>query len=480
MYKAEKEQQLTFDGFNQSCGLKLNLKDEWVILAGLIDRAAVEAGYSALFQSSRGRPAVSARQALGALIIQKRMKLSDRKLVAEIARNVPCQYFIGLQTFQPKCPFQHGVVPEFRKRLGKDFLVRVNEIFLNEAKPTPAHEGDKPETPAANGNIGTMILDATCSPSNIRFPQDFSLLNETREKLDAMIDILHDPASGKHRPRTCRKVLRKKYLEMAKSKKRTTKKTRSIVRVMLCAVKRNLAFVDALLAEGGILDRRQTDLLGTTRKLYAQQKEMFDGNKRRVADRIVSITQPFVRPIVRGKVKAPVELGGKYDVSIDGRGHARLEHVSFDPCNECTILKDVVERYKTRTGHYPKRVLVDQVYRMRENRAFCKERGIEMADRKSGHPATDAKTRRKTERQERKNDADRIEVERFFSVNKRCCGAGLIMTKLSETTLASIALSVLVANLFGVQLPPLFLFYFMGAPDGVTACHMLEIEDEAA
>ena len=25
-----------------------------------------------------------------------------------------------------------------------------------------------------------------------------------------------------------------------------------------------------------------------------------------------------------------------------------------------------------------------------------------------------------------------------------------------------------------------FLFYFMDAPDGVSACHMLEIEDEAA
>ena len=37
MYKASKEQQLTFDGFNQSCGMKLNPKDEYVILADMID-----------------------------------------------------------------------------------------------------------------------------------------------------------------------------------------------------------------------------------------------------------------------------------------------------------------------------------------------------------------------------------------------------------------------------------------------------------
>ena len=144
-----------------------------------------------------------------------------------------------------------------------------------------------------------------------------------------------------------------------------------------------------------------------------------------------------------------------------------------EPYNECTILQDVVNRYKERTGHYPKRVLVDLVYKTKENRTFCEERGIEMQKRKPGRKPKDAKERRKLEKKERRNDADRIEVERFFSVEKWCCGAGLIMTKLSKTTLGSIALSVLVANLFGVRLPRLFLFYFMDAPDGVSTCHML-------
>ena len=260
MYKTAKEQQLTFDGFNQSCGMKLNPKDEYVILADMIDWAAVEAEYSALFKSRRGRPAASARMALGSLIIQKRANLSDRRLVREIARNVSYQYFLGLQSFQRTSPVKHGVLPEFRKRLGKDFLVKVNEIFLKRANSTPAHAGDKPESPAANGNMGTMILDATCSPSNIRFPQDFSLLNEARVKLDAMIDRLHDPASGKRRPRTYRKVLRKRYLAHAKSRKRTAKQTRSIVRVMLCAVKRNMAFVDGFLEKGGFLEDRDEEV----------------------------------------------------------------------------------------------------------------------------------------------------------------------------------------------------------------------------
>ena len=112
---------------------------------------------------------------------------------------------------------------------------------------------------------------------------------------------------------------------------------------MLCAVKRNMAFVDGFLGKGGFLEDRDMELLATIRKLYAQQKEMFDEKKHRVAERIVSVTQSYVRPIVRGKVKDPVESGAKYDVGVDERGHARLEHVYFmdapDGVSTCHMLE---------------------------------------------------------------------------------------------------------------------------------------------
>ena len=480
MYKAEKSVQMTFEDFNQSCGMKLDVRDEWIVVANSIDWAAVEEKYMEFFPSKRGRPALNARMALGALIIQHKAKLSDRNLVKEVARNPYYQYFIGLESYRTKCPFGHGVLPELRKRFGMDFINEINEVVVRNAKPTAEHADDKREEPSAGGNLGTMILDATCSPSNIRFPQDFSLLNEAREKLDGMIDRLHEMVDEPRRPRTYRKVLRKAYLAMAKSKKRPAKKMRSLVRVMLCAVKRNMAFVDSYLAKGLVLaDRRDVWNLDAIRRLYAQQKEMFDAKKHRVPDRIVSITQPFVRPIVRGKAKAPVEFGAKYDVSVDGNGHARLEKASFDAYNECTVFKDVVERYKERTGRYPKRVLVDQVYRTRENRSYCEERGIEMSGRKPGRPPKDGKERRRAERGERRNDVDRIEVERFFSRGKRCFGAGLIMTKLSDTTLGSIALAVLVANLFGTGLS-FFAFYFVDAPEGWASFDLMEVQSDAA
>ena len=159
MYKAEKSGQMTFEDFNQSCGMKLNVRDEWIVVADSIDWAAVEEKYKAFFPSRRGRPAVDARMALGALIIQHKAKLSDRNLVKEVARNPYYQYFIGLERYQTKCPFGHGVLPELRKRFGMDFINGINEIVVRNAKPTPEHADDKEEMPSANGNLGTMILD---------------------------------------------------------------------------------------------------------------------------------------------------------------------------------------------------------------------------------------------------------------------------------------------------------------------------------
>ena len=59
------------------------------------------------------------------------------------------------------------------------------------------------------------------------------------------------------------------------------------------------------------------------------------------------------------------------------------------------------------------------------------------------------------------DNTDRIEVERAFSLDKCCYGMGLITTKLEETQLTSIALSVFVSNLFKMQRQILFALLYM-------------------
>ena len=161
----------------------------------------------------------------------------------------------------------------------------------------------------------------------------------------------------------------------------------------------------------------------------------------------MSIARPWIRPIVCGKTKTPVEFGPKFDMSLDGEGYARIEKISFEAYNESGCFQDSVERFKERTGHYPERVLADQIYRTRENRKYCKGHGIRLSGPKLGRPG---KTAKEDKAQEYQDNTDRIEVERSFSLGKRCYGMGLIVTRLEETQLASVALSVFVMNLFKI------------------------------
>ena len=148
-------------------------------------------------------------------------------------------------------------------------------------------------------------------------------------------------------------------------------------------------------------------------------------------------------------MKAPVEFGAKLNLSIDAKGYARIENISFDAYNESTCLQDAVNAYYERTGYYPERILADQIYRTRDNRAFCQKHGIRLSGPKLGRPS---KETTKTDKQiEYQDNTDRIEVERTFSLSKRCYGMDCITTKLKETQLTSIALSVFVTNLFKIQ-----------------------------
>ena len=66
--------------------------------------------------------------------------------------------------------------------------------------------------------------------------------------------------------------------------------------------------------------QRNAARIKVIKELYEQQKYMYDNHIHTVENRIVSFSQPYIRPIVRGKAKAPVEFGAKLDMSLDEKG----------------------------------------------------------------------------------------------------------------------------------------------------------------
>ena len=457
MYKFEKNRQSKLTDFNQPLGMKLNPENRWVKKADMVPWDAIEKKYAELFPSKTGMPAKPLRAALGALMIQKEYDYSDRELVEQLRENPYYQYFIGLPQYQNDAPFVPSLLVEFRKRISAEVLSEVNEMIVKYNDKTKSDSDDDNDKNSGDGgndntgseqgtatNKGTLILDATCVPQNISYPQDVNLLNEARENLEGIIGKTCSDYDYK-KPRLYHRNARKDYLNLAKCKKRTAKKIRKAIKKQLAYVNRDLKYVRWFVEDAKIPYSDKTlNRIKVIEELFEQQEYMYKNNTHTVKDRIVSISQPYIRPIVRGKAKAPVEFGAKLDMSIDENGIARLEKLSFDAYNEADVLITAIERYHERTGHYPERALVDQIYRNHKNRAFCKEHGIRISGPALGRP------KEKTEeelKQEYADNTDRIEVERGFSLAKRSYGLGLIRTKLDDTTRSSIALSILVMNL---------------------------------
>ena len=251
------------------------------------------------------------------------------------------------------------------------------------------------------------------------------------------------------KPRTYRKIAHKEYLSFAKSKRPSAEKIRAAVKAQLGYVRRDIGYIDGFMHDGYAPARKHINNIITIHLLYDQQKYMFDNNTHKVENRIVSISQPYVRPIVRGKTKTPTEFGAKLHLSIDELGFGRIEYLSFDAFNEGPMLIDALKAYHYRNGCYPERVLVDQIYRTSANNKFCKENGIRISGPKLGRPFKDEKKTKKNRKQANQDNVDRIEIERYFSTSKRRNGLGLINRKRKDTSISTIAMSVLVTNIFG-------------------------------
>lgn len=317
-------------------------------------------------------------------------------------------------------------------------------IAFNTPDDPPSGGGSVSDTAETNTaeNNGTLILDATCAPQNISFPQDVNLLNEVRENLEGIVDDLCRRFDY-YVPRMYRRNARKDYLNLARCKKRTSKKIRKAIKQQIQYIRRDRKYIDELLDTECELTSKQAERLAVIDKVYEQQKYMYENKVHSVPDRIVSISQPYIRPIVRGKAATPMEFGAKMDISLDEKGMARIEKISFDAYNESDVLIGATERYYERMGHYPERVLADKIYRNRNNLVYCREHGIRLSGPSLGRPKKNAGTDKKTEY---KDNADRLAVERAFALAKQKYALGLITGKPDETTKCSIALSVIAMN----------------------------------
>lgn len=386
---------------------------------------------------------------IGSIIIKHLCHFDDRETVAQISENIYMQYFLGYSSFTNEEPFDASLMTEFRKRLGMDQVNAINErivalraSFDSQNEPEDEANDDKNQDQGISSdtqNKGRLIMDATACPQDIAYPTDLDLLNDAREKSEQLIDLLYDMDKHDKKPRTYRQKARKKYLQTAQKKKKSFKTLRKAIGSQLGFLRRNLRSIHTLLDSYDEiqLEPRDYKYLLVINALYEQQQYMYVNKTHSVEHRIVSIHQPHIRPIVRGKNNADVEFGAKIQVSlIDGISF--LDKLSWDAFNEGSFMKDYVEHYRRRFGFYPQEVLADKIYCTRVNRTLLKELNIKLIAKPLGRPPAVPI---------HLSPGERNPIEGKFGQAKTAYGLNRIRARLSGTSESWIASIILVLNL---------------------------------
>jgi len=317
-------------------------------------------------KSFRGAPSYLPPAGLFGLMFLKHYSgMSDEKLLDAFNTNYAYQMFCGC-IINPLHPIRDkAFVCRVRKFLALHCdMQKLQEILIN------AWKGELPHK-------NMLLMDATCYEVNIRFPTDVKLLWEACSWLWETQIPLTCKFYKTPLPRSKYKLQKIKQLQYQKQRKVSYKKTQKRKRSLLLLLKKGIEAYQNLLnnTSGIAVNNSILKRFKTIKTLYGQQYYLFHRKTTSVKDRIVSLSQPHIRPIIRGKENKPLEFGIKAHIMQVG-GISIIEHHSFDPFNETTRLKNTVYKHHTLFGKCT-HLAADGIYPTNRNRNYCSAKKIQ-------------------------------------------------------------------------------------------------------
>lgn len=312
-------------------------------------------------QSGLGcKPWFDVKGALGLMFLKHYLCMSDALLIERINTDWSMQIFCGI-ALAPTEKIRDTNLPSWwRGYIGKHFNIdELQKVLARCWKPLMR------ET-----QIG--LQDATAYESRVEFPTDAKLLWKCCDNVHSILQK-ERKKKGMRKSRVKYDKRKKEYLNYQRKRKKTKrleKKLRKKLLSFLIKLINHLNQINPALSSKD--SRRITDVI----KVYNQQHEKAYGtNAEPIKDRIVSLSKPYVRPIVRGKEVKPVEFGAKVN-KLQVNGISFIEHLSFDAFNECKRFKEGIFLQRKLFGKCTHQS-GDAIYATNENRVYCREQNIQ-------------------------------------------------------------------------------------------------------
>ena len=360
--------------------------------------------------------------------------LSAPKLMDALNGNIHYQIFCGIRISPENQLTNYKLIDSILLELSRNLKVQELQKVLADAW-TPYMK-----------NLDTVYTDASCYESLMRFPTDVKLLWECTESAYKMMCGISSQL-GEHRLRTKYNDIEKANLAYRKQRKHTHKQMRKMTMRLLALLGKILGEIRRQMrihSDKELLDDKQLDTLEIITRVYRQQKNHFKSGDSRasIPGRIVSVSKPYVRPIVRGKENKTVEFGAKCNnILIDGISF--IEKVSFNAFNEGTRLRHCISLAQKLTGVSVKKICGDQGYSGNDNRTFCKDNKIETSFTQKGRTGMD-EVKNATKRELARVRATAMEGS--FGTQKEHYGLRKIAARIKSTEIMLIFFGIHTAN----------------------------------
>ena len=383
-------------------------------------------------KSPAGAPSYLPRAGyFGLMFLKHYTGLSDEKLLAAFQTNYAYQMFCGCRLKVGQVIRDNAFVSRTRSYLAKYCdMNKVQKVLIEAWK-------GKLE------NTNVLMMDATCYEVHLRFPTDVKLLWESctflwEEQIPSLCKL-----AGLKLPRSKFKEQKIKQIDFSKKRRIGIKANKKRVKSLLRLLKKGIEAYQSLLdeAEGLHLSEYVAKRFKTIRKVYEQQSYLVQNKTTSVKNRIVSLSQPHIRPIVRGKENKPVEFGIKAHIMQVG-GINIVEHHSFEAFNETTRLKHAYFKHRTLIGPCT-HLAADGIYPTNSNRRFCSAKKLQTNFVAKGKSIKDKNIKKlksilSVERGTR--------LEGSFGTEKENYGLRKIKAKTSETQIVWMFFGIFTAN----------------------------------
>jgi transposase, IS5 family len=313
-------------------------------------------------KSGRGRkPFLKVEGGIALMILKHYLGLSDELLIERLNTDWCMQYFCGLQLGVRKIK-DKNLVSWWRAYLGYHLnIAELQEVLIQTWKPHMEQ-------------THVTLMDATCYESHLRYPTAVKLLWESIVKVYGIVQQKRNRLKLRSSRSNYAKH-RQLYMLYQRHRKKTKRKEKKLRKQLLKYLLRLMQGLDDLQNKQRFAySNKEKKILAAIKTVYEQQHELLYGNSEKVTHRIVSISKPWIRPIIRGKEIKPVEFGAKVH-KVQVSGISFIEHLSYEAFNEGTRLKQTVAFHQKHFGRL-RQLGADGIYATNENRRYCSKLGI--------------------------------------------------------------------------------------------------------